>query len=419
MKKNKVLFAFTSILSITLIASCDSAEKKIDYQDGNAIVTATRDKTKADLVELSSKDILGATASASIEGNVDVNFTNKLLGQTIEMGVKANVKAEAEAQTNQDLAGLRKYENGNADISNCESYAKAAVSGQYEISGIPGMTFATDATPSTEPTKIELVAEAYQKGTTSTTRTINNGETSTDSSTMEQDEINEYAKSLITFLKDTTIDNDATSDLPIDIDTSGVEETVKKLEAFKNKEITAEELVNYIDQNVFNGELFTNATEKDKQYVIDLVNSYDKYDYTKYVTFTKATTKNQLVLKSSFKYEDWKTSFTNVCDELSKTYADSTYAKMVNETIVPILPDSVVFNYSLYISDKGNGAISGADFEFAVKGQATIPSEISAIVSNSVVAMLAGGTLTYDISLKGNFNLSYGDKAVTVKTLEK
>ena len=129
MKKNKVLFAFTSILSITLIASCDSAEKKIDYQDGNAIVTATRDKTKADLVELSSKDILGATASASVEGNVDLNFKNTILGQTIEMGVKANVKAEAEAQTNQDLAGLRKYENGNADISNCESYTKAAVSG--------------------------------------------------------------------------------------------------------------------------------------------------------------------------------------------------------------------------------------------------------------------------------------------------
>lgn len=418
MKKNKVLLAFASILSITLIASCDSAEKKIDYQDGNAIVTATRDKTKADLAELSNKDIFGATASASIEGNVDLNFKNTILGQTIEMGVKANVKAEAEAQTNQDLAGLRKYENGNADISNCESYAKAAISGQYEVSGIPGMTFATDATPSTEPTKIELVAEAYQKGATSTTRTTNNGETTTDSSTMEQDEINEYAKSLITFLKDTTIDNDATSDLPIDVDVSAFEETAKKIEAFKNKEITAEELVNYIDQNVFNGELFANATEKDKQYVIDLVNNYDKYDYTKYVTFTKATTKNQLVLKSSFKYEDWKTSFTNVCEELSKTYTDSTYAKMVNETIIPSLPTTLVFNYSLYISDKGNGAINGADFEFAANGSIKVPSDFSPLADSSIIAMLAGGTLTYDVSLKGNFNLSYGDKAVTVKTLE-
>ena len=70
---------------------------------------------------------------------------------------------------------------------------------------------------------------------------------------------------------------------------------------FSAGEITAEELFNYIDQNVFKGGLFANATEKDKQYVIDLVNSYDKYDYTKYVTFTKSTTKNQLVLKSSFK----------------------------------------------------------------------------------------------------------------------
>ena len=281
MKKNKVLFAFTSILSITLIASCDSAEKKIDYQDGNAIVTATKDKTKADLVELSTKDILGATASASVEGKVDLNFKNTILGQTIEMGVKANVKAEAEAQTNQDLAGLRKYENGNADISNCESYTKAAVSGQYEVSGIPGMTLSTGTTTGSEPTKIELVAEAYQKGATSTTRTTKNGETTTDSATMKQDEINEYAKSLITFLKDTTINDETTSDLPVEIDLSAFEEAAKKIEAFKNKEITAEELVNYIDQNVFNGELFKNATENDKQYVIDLVNSYDKYDYTK------------------------------------------------------------------------------------------------------------------------------------------
>ena len=91
---------------------------------------------------------------------------------------------------------------------------------------------------------------------------------------------------------------------------------------------------------------------------------------------------------------------------------------MVNETIIPSLPTTLVFNYSLYISDKGKGAISGADFEFVIKGQAKIPSEISAIVSNNVVAMLAGGTLTYDVSLKGNFNLSYGDTAVTVKTLE-
>ena len=418
MKKNKVLFAFTSILSITLIASCDSAEKKIDYQDGNAIVTATKDKTKADLVELSTKDIFGATASASVKGKVDLNFKNTILGQTIEMGVKANVKAEAEAQTNQDLAGLRKYENGNADISNCESYTKAAVSGQYEVSGIPGMTLSTGTTTGSEPTKIELVAEAYQKGATSTTRTTKNGETTTDSATMKQDEINEYAKSLITFLKDTTINDETTSDLPVEIDLSAFEEAAKKIEAFKNKEITAEELVNYIDQNVFNGELFKNATENDKQYVIDLVNSYDKYDYTKYVTFTKATTKNQLVLKSSFKYEDWKTSFTNVCDELSKTYADSTYAKMVNETIIPALPSTFVFNYSLYIADKGKGAINGADFEFVVKGQAKIPSEISTLADSSIIAMLAGGTLTYDVSLKGNFNLSYGDKAVTVKTLE-
>ena len=144
-----------------------------------------------------------------------------------------------------------------------------------------------------------------------------------------------------------------------------------------------------------------------RQYVIDLVHSYDKYDYTKYVTFTKANTKNQLVLKSSFKYEDWKTSFTNVCEELSKTYADSAYAKMVNETIIPSLPSTFVFNYSLYIADKGKGAISGADFEFVIKGQAKIPSEISTLADSSIIAMLAGGTLTYDVSLKGNFNLSF------------
>lgn len=419
MKKNKVLFAFTSILSITLIASCDSAEKKIDYQDGNAIVTATKDKTKADLVELSTKDIFGATASASVEGKVDLNFKNTILGQTIEMGVKANVLAEAEAQTNQDLAGLRKYENGNADISNCESYTKAMVSGQYEVSGIPETTSSTDSSTSSEPTKIELIAEAYQKGATSTTRTTKNGETTTNSSTMDQDETNEYAQAIFDFLKDTTIREDAKPDLPADVDLSVFEEAAKKIEAFKNKEITAEELFNYIDQNVFKGGLFANATEKDKQYVIDLVNSYDKYDYTKYVTFTKATTKNQLVLKSSFKYEDWKTSFTNVCEELSKTYTDSTYAKMVNEAIIPSLPTTLVFNYSLYISDKGNGAINGADFEFAANGSIKVPSDFSPLADSSIIAMLAGGTLTYDVSLKGNFNLSYGDTAVTVKTLEK
>ena len=92
---------------------------------------------------------------------------------------------------------------------------------------------------------------------------------------------------------------------------------------------------------------------------------------------------------------------------------------MVNETIIPSLPTTLVFNYSLYISDKGKGAISGADFEFAIKGQVKIPSEISTLADSSIIAMLAGGTLTYDVSLKGNFNLSYGDTAVTVKTLEK
>ena len=65
--------------------------------------------------------------------------------------------------------------------------------------------------------------------------------------------------------------DEKTSDLPVEIDLSTFEEAAKKIEAFKNKEITAEELVNYIDQNVFNGELFKNATEKDKQYVIDAV----------------------------------------------------------------------------------------------------------------------------------------------------
>lgn len=418
MKKNKVLFAFASILSITLIASCDSAEKKIDYQDGNAIITATKDRTKAQLTELSSKDIFGATANASVEGNVDLNFKNTMLGQTIEMGVKANAKAEAEVQTNQDLAGLRKYENnGNADISNCETYTKAAASGQYELVGFPLTSDSADST--SKPTTFNVSAEAYQKGATSTTRTTNGDNVNTDSATMEQADINNYAKTIITFLKNSTVDDETISSLPVEVDFTAFEGLLAKLEAFKNKEITAEELVNYINTEFTEGGLLENATEQDKAFIIELLNNYEKYDYTKYVSFTKAITKNQLVLKSSFKYEDWKTSFTNVFEDLSKTYAESAYFKTINTVVIPALPNNFTYNYSLYINDKGNGAISGADFELAVDGNFTVPNEISTIINNSYVAMLAGGTITYNVSLKGSFNLSYGDTAVTVKTLEK
>lgn len=280
---NKLL----SILFVSLfsLASCDGVEKVISNSDGNATTTKAIKKTSDHIQEVIDDGMLGLSLS--------LNTTNESKRTNIVSGVEnvvSNKKYETtiDLKTNQNLDDLRKTP---ADSSNCEI--------QYFITS-------KDYTSSTNAGENENVV-LYSYQLKDNQETINNNNTNIVVNKFTQDDTNNYAKEVLSY-----VDNSYLKDLTgIDFD---LQEAISMHEKVSKGKITSEEYLSYIDESYLNNSLKNSLSDGVYAVLIDVVDNLNTISPISYIDYSRIKDFNNSSITGSLDYLKWKTALVEYFD---------------------------------------------------------------------------------------------------------
>ena len=280
---NKLL----SILFVSLfsLASCDGVEKVISNSDGNATTTKTIKKTSDHIQEVIEDGMLGLSLS--------LNTINESKRTNIVSGV-ANVVSHkkyetiADLKTNQNLDDLRK---SPADSSDCEI--------QYSLTN-------KDYTSSTNAGEYENVV-LYSYQLKNNEETINNNNTNIVVNKFTQDDTNNYAKEVLSY-----VDNSYLKDLTgIDFD---LQEAISMHEKVSKGNITSEEYLSYIDESYLNNALKNSLSDGMYAVLVDVVDNLNTISPISYIDYSRIKDFNNSSITGSLDYLKWKTALVEYFD---------------------------------------------------------------------------------------------------------
>ena len=280
---NKLL----SILFVSLfsLASCDGVEKVISNSDGNATTTKAIKKTSDHIQEVIEDGMLGLSLS--------LNTINESKRTNIVSGVEnvvSNKKYETivDLKTNQNLDDLRK---SPADSSDCEI--------QYSLTS-------KDYTSSTNAGEYENVV-LYSFQLKDNQETINNNNTNIVVNKFTQDETNNYAKEVLSY-----VDNSYLKDFTgIDFD---LQEAISMHEKVSKGSITAEEYLSYIDESYLNNALKNSLSDGMYAVLVDVVDNLNVISPISYIDYSRIKDFNNSSITGSLDYLKWKTALVEYFD---------------------------------------------------------------------------------------------------------
>lgn len=280
---NKLL----SILFVSLfsLASCDGVEKVISNSDGNSTATKTIKKTNEHIQEVIEDGMLGLSLS--------LNTINESKRTNIVSGVENVVSHKkyetiADLKTNQNLDDLRK---SPADSSDCEI--------QYFITS-------KDFTSSTNAGEYENV-NLYSYQLKDNQETINNNNTNIVVNKFTQDDTNNYAKEVLSY-----VDNSYLKDLTgIDFD---LQEAISMHEKVSKGIITAEEYLSYIDESYLNNSLKNSLRDGMYAVLVDVVDNLNTISPISYIDYSRIKDFNNSSITGTLDYVKWKTALVEYFD---------------------------------------------------------------------------------------------------------
>lgn len=280
---NKLL----SILFVSLfsLASCDGVEKVISNNDGNATATKAIKKTSDHIQEVIDDGMLGLSLS--------LNTINESKRTNIVSGVEnvvSNKKYEtiADLKTNQNLDDLRKTP---ADSSDCEI--------QYSLTN-------KDYTSSTNAGENENVV-LYSYQLKDNQETINNNNTNIVVNKFTQDDTNNYAKEVLSY-----VDNSYLKDLTgVDFD---LQEAISMHEKVNKGKITSEEYLSYIDESYLNNALKNSLSDGMYAVLVDVVDNLNTISPISYIDYSRIKDFNNSSIIGTLDYLKWKTALVEYFD---------------------------------------------------------------------------------------------------------
>ena len=280
---NKLL----SILFVSLfsLASCDGVEKVISNSDGNATATKAIKKTSEHIQEVIDDGMLGLSLS--------LNTINESKRTNIVSGVENVVSHKkyetiADLKTNQNLDDLRK---SPADSSDCEI--------QYSLTN-------KDYTSSTNAGEYENV-NLYSYQLKNNEETINNNNTNIVVNKFTQDDTNNYAKEVLSY-----VDNSYLKDLTgIDFD---LQEAISMHEKVSKGNITSEEYLSYIDESYLNNSLKNSLSDGMYTVLVDVVDNLNTISPISYIDYSRIKDFNNSSITGSLDYLKWKTALVEYFD---------------------------------------------------------------------------------------------------------
>lgn len=355
---NKLL----SILFVSLfsLASCDGVEKVISNSDGNATATKTIKKTSEHIQEVIDDGMLGLSLS--------LNTINESKRTNIVSGVEnvvSNKKYEtiADLKTNQNLDDLRKTP---ADSSDCEI--------QYSLTN-------KDYTSSTNAGENENVV-LYSYQLKDNQETINNNNTNIVVNKFTQDDTNNYAKEVLSY-----VDNSYLEDLTgVDFD---LQEAISMHEKVSKGNITAEEYLSYIDESYLNNSLKNSLSDGMYAVLVDVVDNLNAISPISYIDYSRIKDFNNYSITGTLDYLKWKTALveyfdgylTNIPVE-DENYEDITKSiNSIKNFIETSFVDELSLTYTLHYNFKD--IIDNISLSYYSKEIDEISSSLTMVEENS------------------------------------
>ena len=355
---NKLL----SILFVSLfsLASCDGVEKVISNSDGNATATKTIKKTSEHIQEVIEDGMLGLSLS--------LNTINESKRTNIVSGVEnvvSHKKHETiiDLKTNQNLDDLRKTP---ADSSNCEI--------QYFITS-------KDYTSSTNAGEYENV-NLYSYQLKNNEETINNNNTNIVVNKFTQDDTNNYAKEVLSY-----VDNSYLKDLTgIDFD---LQEAISMHEKVSKGNITAEEYLSYIDESYLNNALKNSLSDGMYAVLVDVVDNLNTISPISYIDYSRIKDFNNSSITGTLDYLKWKTALVEYFDGYLTTIPEEDEnAEDITKTINSIknfietsFVDELSLTYTLHYNFKD--IIDSISLSYYSKEIDEISSSLTMVEENS------------------------------------
>ena len=347
MKLNKL--ACLMLVALFSFASCDGVEKKISNKDGNNLSIEAIKKTNEHIKEMSERDSVGALFT--LKTNSETKKTHIVSSEPIIVSDLKN-SYSIDLKTNLDLEGLR---SSPVDTSNCTLFFST-------------IEQQSNYTANTGVVEKENVNSYTLENNNITYSNLENSETHV----ITQEESEYYAKTILSVLETTSFE--VTDEMSIDII-----ELLSLQEKLNKKQISAQEYVDYIDENFLNNTLKNTASEKNYDIVVDIVEHSAETSPLSFIEYSKIKQSTNTTLIGEFNYTKWKDSLVNYlanCPLLLEAFSVPAI-DYYNNLLDTSLPNEITLNFSISYNYKD--IITGASIEYYSKEAEEFSSTLSVV----------------------------------------
>ena len=354
---------FLSLISVSTIAlvSCDGFEKKIDKDDANEIIEVATEKSEARIKELSKGNVAG------FNFNANFNLSAKNSQEYYE---------ELQKNDNQKIVENEISINGNGELKANLDYVNL---NQSNLAGSEIYLYGKLSSTEKEQTDVDDIC-LYLNGKNLYSVYPSDTDSTVNTQTLADEEANSIAEVLALTLKPeelmkyiSEISGSVVKPDPNQPIENPYSETMELVEGFFNDTVTAQQLVDHIDEEFFGGEMFTYALEGTEPFIVKTLDRFEDISPANYFDYTKVSNKSGTTLYSKFNYEKWalasKDSLKEVKNELVAEKESLAFYNIVEELIEVYLPKKIQYDFGLSINKEG--IISGMSLAFAVAGHGT------------------------------------------------
>ena len=200
-----------------------------------------------------------------------------------------------------------------------------------------------------------------------------------------------------------------------DLDDIDCQRIKLQYEKFENKQVDAQEFVDYVDLYVFSQKFFDNTPEGTYETVVKLFENIEQIDPSNFFDYTKVSNKDITTIKAKLDYKEWGISISNTLNKIVKELKEENSSfdmiSNVQKHLINNLPNELALSYSLTI-DKEN-VIKDISFDLIMNGN--IEDPFSSLTN--IYPSLENATLNYDIELSFAIKSDFKEEKIEVTEL--
>lgn len=395
--KNKNIYLLIAILTTFSLSSCAKHERKIDAKAGKEIVETANKASNVYFSNLANQNFF----SCELEGYIKGKNNFEIIYETLENeNKKENKKNIYEFDTSFIYQGNHDVKNINSkpiSLTNTNAFLslnymfnnnEVIDKGLYKIS-----QNGTDLNIYNQHLEEKPITKPYR---------------------LTDDQVEDYAETFTYLTNDFSIEK-IIQDYIFDLDDIDYQRIKLQYEKFENKQVDAQEFVDYVDLYVFSQEFFDKAPEGTYETVVKLFENIEQIDPSNFFDYTKVSNKDITTIKAKLDYKEWGISISNTLNKIVKELKEENSSfdmiSNVQKHLINNLPNELALSYSLTINKEN--VIKDISFDLIMNGN--IEDSFSSL--SNVYPSLENATLNYDIELSFAIKSDFKEEKIEVNTL--